>query len=475
MSKINYNLQTSIDELDRAASRGGLRFSAQKTYCIEFTRLRTPHDKPNISLRGHRIKVEDKARFLGVIFDKTLNWKAHIEDLVTKCRQSLNILRCMANINWGSDRETLLELYRSLILTKLEYGAVVYGSARKTTLANLDTIHYCGLRMACGAFRTSPNSSIYCEVGLPPLSIRRVEQEMRYATNLRAKSKHLNYKIFTGPILRKSNMAQPTATRPLSIRVMEHLDKNNRKFFKVSQYGFNKFPSWLISNAVCCTELTKYKKNDTSPIMYASRFLCIKDNYQNATTMYTDGSKSEVGVGCAAVTSNSKRTWRLPHSTSIYTAELYAIHKALELVLKCPTKNRITIVCSDSLSARNTLKQKFSYDPLIQLIFNNLWRLQQNKQQVIFMWTSGHIRITGNNKADKVAKEAASASNSTYERVRPADLIYEIRDISRAIWQRHWSNGESKLKKIKPLIEKLEMPRLLSRSETVALTRLRID
>ena len=54
-------------------------------------------------------------------------------------------------------------LYRSLIRSKLDYESIVYGSARKSYLQTLDSVHHQGLRLALGAFRTSPITSLYVE------------------------------------------------------------------------------------------------------------------------------------------------------------------------------------------------------------------------------------------------------------------------------------------------------------------------
>jgi len=56
----------------------------------------------------------------------------------------------------GLRRKTLLHLYRSLIRSKLDYGAVVYGSARKSYPRMLEPIQNQALRTCLGAFRTSP-------------------------------------------------------------------------------------------------------------------------------------------------------------------------------------------------------------------------------------------------------------------------------------------------------------------------------
>ena len=50
----------------------------------------------------------------------------------------------------------------------------------------LDTVHNQGLRMALGAFRTSPVSSLYVEADEPSLWLRREKMSLRYAIRLAA-------------------------------------------------------------------------------------------------------------------------------------------------------------------------------------------------------------------------------------------------------------------------------------------------
>ena len=87
--------------------------------------------------------------------------------------KTLNLLKVLSHTSWGADRTTLLHLYRSLIRSKLDYGSIVYGSARKSYLQMLDTVHNHGLRLALGAFRTSPVSSLNVEADEPSLWLRR--------------------------------------------------------------------------------------------------------------------------------------------------------------------------------------------------------------------------------------------------------------------------------------------------------------
>ena len=51
------------------------------------------------------------------------------------------------------------KLYRSLFRSKFDYGCIIFGSARKSYVQMIDPIHNKGLRLALGAFRTSPDAS----------------------------------------------------------------------------------------------------------------------------------------------------------------------------------------------------------------------------------------------------------------------------------------------------------------------------
>ena len=50
----------------------------------------------------------------------------------------MNLLRVVAHTTSGADQQTLIHLYGSLIRSKLDYGCVVYGSARGSYLRMLD-------------------------------------------------------------------------------------------------------------------------------------------------------------------------------------------------------------------------------------------------------------------------------------------------------------------------------------------------
>ena len=165
LPSIGRQLQQVINVLSKWSIRNGFKFSTQKTQCVHFYNQRGLHPHPELRLNGVELQYTDTARFLGLIFDYKLTWEAHIRDLRRRCEKSLNILRLLSGVRWGADRTVLLRLYRALIRSKLDYGCFIYGSANKSKLRLLDTIHHRGIRLSTGAFRTSRIASLYCEAG----------------------------------------------------------------------------------------------------------------------------------------------------------------------------------------------------------------------------------------------------------------------------------------------------------------------
>ena len=126
----------------------------------------------------------DESKFLGVIFDRRLSFIPHIKYVKAKCLKALNLLKVLSHTSSGADRTTLLHLYRSLNPSKLDYVSIVYGSVRTSYLQMLDTVHNQGLRLALGAFHTSPVSSLNADE--PSLWLRREKLSLQYAIRLAA-------------------------------------------------------------------------------------------------------------------------------------------------------------------------------------------------------------------------------------------------------------------------------------------------
>ena len=132
---------------------------------------------------------------------------------------TLNLLRVLAHTSWGADQETLLHLYRSLIRSKLDYGCIVYGSARGSYFRMLDPIQNHALRLCLGAYRTSPASSLCMEANEPPLYFRRKKLSLQYCLKLSSNYNNPAYATVFNSKFHSVFERKPTQLPPLAMRV----------------------------------------------------------------------------------------------------------------------------------------------------------------------------------------------------------------------------------------------------------------
>ena len=162
---IERQIQRCLNGIQKWADENGFQFSKSKTVCMHFSQLRSGNVDPDLKLYGAAIPVVNEFKFLGLIFDKKLTFKQHIRYLKDRCFKALNLLRVIAHRDWGADCATMLKLYRSHVRTKLDYGCVVYGSARKSVLDSLDRVQNAALRTCLGAFRNVTSIKPSCGSG----------------------------------------------------------------------------------------------------------------------------------------------------------------------------------------------------------------------------------------------------------------------------------------------------------------------
>ena len=186
MRSIERQMQQCLNKLQNWADENGFKFSQSKTVCMHFCHKRKFHSDPKLTLNKIKIPVVTETKFLGVFFDNKLSYIPHLKYLRAKCQKSMNLLRIVAHKDWGGDTQSLLKLYRCLIRSKLDYGSIIYGAARKSYICMLDPVQNQALRLCLGAFRTSPIESLQIEANEPSLALRRTRLSYLYILKLKS-------------------------------------------------------------------------------------------------------------------------------------------------------------------------------------------------------------------------------------------------------------------------------------------------
>ena len=73
-------MQLCRKKIQKWVAKNGFKFSISKTTCVHFPqqRIYTEVTEPSLHLDGQAIPMKDEVKFLGLIFDRKLNFNSHI-------------------------------------------------------------------------------------------------------------------------------------------------------------------------------------------------------------------------------------------------------------------------------------------------------------------------------------------------------------------------------------------------------------
>ncbi|GBN11674.1 hypothetical protein AVEN_56386-1 [Araneus ventricosus] len=375
----------------------------------------------------------------------------------------------LSNTSWGASRTSLLRVYRATILSKIDYGCVIYGSARQNVLKRLDPVHHSALRLCSGAFRTSPVESLYVECCEPSLDHRRRILTLHYYFKILSLPGHPFFNYKESQFILRLQRARPSVIPSFFTRAAELLNNLNLEDLQVVPNLKHHLTPWKSHGLNFLNPFKTFDKANTAPEVYQQLFADHRDVYHNFIPIFTDGSKSSLSTSFACVFINSTLSFQIHSSSSIFTAEITAILHALSEISSGPPDN--FIIYSDSLSALESMTSlhRFSH-PLTFNILELHDHLTCKGFSILFCWIPSHVGIPGNELADNLAKSATINLDSP---VPVNDVKNYIKSILHSKWQAQWDRKDTiKLHSIKLLIDC--WPSLPTRKLNTILTRLRI-
>ena len=141
--------------------------------------------------------------------------------------------------------------------SKIDYGAIAYSSAKSTLLKTIDTIHNAGIRIALGAYCTSPTESLYCESGEPSLAMRRQYLSLSYAASISANNENPTYKNTFSNRFKTVYESRKKIDPPFYERINRYLANLNITLPDTYPLNIKTHPPWTIPPPVCDTKLTQ--------------------------------------------------------------------------------------------------------------------------------------------------------------------------------------------------------------------------
>lgn len=132
-SKDTYNddINNSLISMVHWLENNNLKINLEKTNIMHFTQRGSTMSNLNTHYNNKIINEVDNTKFLGVIFDKKLNWKTHTETLIKKIsKSSYAIYKLVPMLNI----DALLTAYHGLVSCNLRYGIIFWGNSTNKEL-----------------------------------------------------------------------------------------------------------------------------------------------------------------------------------------------------------------------------------------------------------------------------------------------------------------------------------------------------
>lgn len=388
----------------------------------------------NVTLAGISVPVVTNYKYLGIYLDTKLLWSQHIAYIKQRCEKGINMLKFVSRRKFGATPMISLMFYRAYIRSILDYGCTLYGSAANSNLLILDRLQYKSIRISIGCMKSSPINAILSEAQESPLKFRRLYLASKFLIKLQFYTKYdyvreicyLTTENLTNSYwLRKNN--PPLVDAFLESKNIDYETK------KITIFHSN-FNVHILKPAVILPQFGELPEYN---IQLARSVL---GRFPTHLNIFTDGSKSEQGVGCAYYIPyiQLSRVFKLAQICSIFTAEAIAIDRALQWALESAVGN--ILILSDSRSVLLAVSRDIvERNPVIFEIRNKILLLENRNIEVIFVWIKGHSGIKNNEIVDQLAKSAVSLNMTPLDQYSPQDIVVRFKQATLLKWKTDYS------------------------------------
>ena len=147
-----------------------MQANPEKFHSMLFSGFKNPGEgMDSISLQGVTIPFEENCKLLGVNFDSNVNFSFHIEEVCKKAGRQLNAL---GRLSRKADFTTRLTIFRSFVVSNLDYCAIVWHFCNKEDSNRIEKIYERGIRLVYQDFDSS-YSDLLIKANLPSLELKR--------------------------------------------------------------------------------------------------------------------------------------------------------------------------------------------------------------------------------------------------------------------------------------------------------------
>lgn len=166
---ITKRLQEAADNLEEWYRTWRINVNANKSSAFFSTKRRL---KPNgeVKIFNEIIPWRDKAKYLGITYDRRINWSENTKITIAKAKSAMARLYPLINRKSKMDLNNKILLFKTIIRPILTYGAPTWAYMTPVNLRALQVVQNKYLRMATDSPWFVRNSQIQRDLEIEPLS-----------------------------------------------------------------------------------------------------------------------------------------------------------------------------------------------------------------------------------------------------------------------------------------------------------------
>lgn len=437
-------LNQALEKVVEWANCNQMVISEEKTVFSLFT-LSTKPPVLTIKLKNTVLSHVDHPRYLGITFDRKLNFGKHLEETANKANNRSRLLKRLTATTWGATQDVLTTTYRTYIRPTMEYGGEVTNLASNQNLKKLDIIQNNNLRLITGGAKSTPISAMEIQTGLEPLEVRRDKCLLKFWEKNRRTNKTIwdTYKTATPRLL--------SQTTPINKALQLYQKYNLQQTDPAPLISYNQVFDNLPSKFLSLAHHASPKSQSLDIELRQATLMTINERFPEDSWLhvYTDGSSNPVSgeTGAGYYSKLFQGAVAVGLHSSNFDGEVMAIREAALQVIKLPPQQVVFLV--DSQSAIIAVCSNKSTDcKLTASCREKLQNCHDAGFNIVLQWIPSHVGTSGNERADDLAKNGCllpqphnkASLSSANSRIHSAVKIHIDRILKDAAAGKAWQD-----------------------------------